>query len=243
MWPQNNNRERIMNETTITTGTTVTTKDGRTGTIAAIKGRWLTVTNEAGEFKVSKGNLAGSPEIDAEITQTPDAELTQTPDAEIDAETETETETDAELSQPFFTCPKCGNEFAMTKHNLAIQCPECGYWVYVRIPADRSRYVRGLAVTANGNDTLDIGDKTADLLRGLTEKDCITTAAEFMANNKGLWSKGFAKQIKASGAEDTKEGLIKFFIKRYENRNVGMVRMNCGNLIRGIIKKLALEVR
>jgi len=144
------------------------------------------------------------------------------------------------------TCPNCGRVNTLSecrKSKVAYRCRGCGKWLYVRVPADRTHYVRGLGETAGGNDTLDIGDETADILRGLTEVDCVLTTAEFLAKNTELWSKGFTKQVKAAGTEITKEGLVSFFTKRYADRNVGMVRMNCGNLIRGILKKIKPEIR
>jgi predicted RNA-binding Zn-ribbon protein involved in translation (DUF1610 family) len=213
-----------MKMTTMTVGTAVQTTDGRTGTITAIKGRWLTIAGGTGEFKISKSQVKETPVEEVPVEEVP-------------------VKTTDEMTM---ICPNCGRVNTLSecrKSKVAYQCRGCGKWLYVRVPADRTHYVRGLGETAGGNDTLDIGDETADMLRGLTEVDCILTTAEFLAKNTELWSKGFTKQVKAAGTETTKEGLVSFLTKRYADRNVGMVRMNCGNLIRGILKKTKPEIR
>lgn len=131
-------------------------------------------------------------------------------------------------------CPNCENLWTPKRLKLSIQCPKCGTWVRVRIKADLTHYVRGLGETPSGHDTLDIGDGTSDLLRGLTTEDIlIETAVQIDKLGEKNMSKSFLKEFKkqTGGAWDL-DTIQAFLADRYQNRNNGMVRMNCGNILR-----------
>lgn len=217
-------------------GTTIETTDGRTGEVTQIKGRWLTVTGPEEEFKISKSSVS-------ELTKAPETDedaIALAASAPLVMADEELTEKRAIGSE--LTCPECGTVTPVVYGKTAYQCKKCGLWLYVRIPADRSHYFRGLGETAGGNDTLDIGDESADLLRGLSEKECLEVTAGVLSDNRGLWTKGFAKQAKQAGAT-TAEEIYGMLADKFGARNPGMTRMNCGNLVRGICKKLAIDNR
>lgn len=133
-------------------------------------------------------------------------------------------------------CPACGKVWEPKVLRLSIQCPGCGAWVKVRIKADLKRYVRGLGVTPSGHDTLDIGDGTADTLRGLTVDEILETTAAEMAQ---IGVKHASKALrKAIGAWDV-DSIQAYLADRYASRNNGMVRMNCGNLLRAMRNRAA----
>ena len=132
-------------------------------------------------------------------------------------------------------CPECEHVWTPKRLKLSIQCPKCGAWVKVRIKADLTHYIRGLGVTPSGHDTLDIGDGTADILRGLTAAEAIdVTAAELVRLGIETMSKSFRKAFaKAIVGGSWCENNLRFFLtQRYSGRNNGMVRMNCGNILR-----------
>lgn len=113
----------------------------------------------------------------------------------------------------------------------------------VKIRADLSHYIRGLSTTPSGHDTLDIGDATADKLRGLTTEDIINvTAAELYTCGEKAMSKLFRKDFKklAGGVWDL-DTIASYLSAKYFDRNNGMVRMNCGNLIRSAYNRMHLK--
>lgn len=132
-------------------------------------------------------------------------------------------------------CPECEHTWIPKRLKLSIQCPKCGAWVKVRIKADLTHYIRGLGVTPSGHDTLDIGDGTADILRGLTAAEAIdVTAVELVRLGIETMSKSFVKAFRKAivGGSWCENNLRFFLTQRYADRNNGMVRMNCGNILR-----------
>jgi hypothetical protein len=78
----------------------------------------------------------------------------------------------------------------------------------VALRPDRSRYTVGAAETATGRKTIDIGDATAELLRG-----------------KALYE---IYRLAAAKLDEGEDGLR----ARYQHLNLGMQRMNLGNRLR-----------
>ena len=128
----------------------------------------------------------------------------------------------------------CGHQFTTTKRS--IQCPECGAWLEVRLNPDHERYTRGLGVTVSGNETYDIGDATADMLRGLSPWAAVQAAAVWLAGcTIDAMSRGFRK---AYGDRPwTADEINSYLQGKYSGLNDGMVRMNAGNLVRAAIKR------
>lgn len=136
------------------------------------------------------------------------------------------------------TCPKCGwqGEISAALSSWSLQCPDCKTWILVRLHPDLSHYVRGLGVTPSGNDTLDIADTTADMLRGQDLDALYSTVSENLLS-LGIESMG-RTFVKAYGKDSpwTKSDIESFLIGRYQDRNPGMQRMNLGNLLRAALK-------
>jgi len=136
-------------------------------------------------------------------------------------------------------CPECKGVNGL--HRINQPCDFCGFMLKVRLFPDFSRYVRGLGVTASGRDTLDIGDSTADDLRELSVDKVVAATAAALAQMPieiGLSTK-MQRQWKVAGFEWTAEGVAQWIRERYEGRNNGMVRMNCGNILREARKRNA----
>lgn len=134
-------------------------------------------------------------------------------------------------------CPECGGINGVDRLNQP--CDFCGLTLKTRLFPDHERYVRGLDVTASGRDTYDIGDLTADALRGMTEGEVVKTTAKALAQETieiGLSVK-IGRQFKKAGYTWTTNGIKGWLAARYKGRNPGMVRMNCGNLLRGAKKR------
>ncbi len=138
-------------------------------------------------------------------------------------------------------CPKCLESHRFdafkVKSRGGIKCPTCGFWLHVRLFPDLSRYVRGLGVTPSGNDTLDIADATADLLRSLNLGQLYEVTAEHLALcGKEAMSKTFLKEF-GKDREFSQHELYTFLNDRYWERNPGMQRMNLGNILRAAQKR------
>jgi hypothetical protein len=87
----------------------------------------------------------------------------------------------------------------------------------ISIRADLSRYKIGESKTATGRKTIDIGDATAELLRGKSLDDVYKLAA------------------KKLGEEE------KALRERYQHLNLGMQRMNLGNRLRAASKEASAK--
>jgi len=140
-------------------------------------------------------------------------------------------------------CPACDTTLDISKERAArfggAKCPSCGKWLHVRLFPDLSRYVRGLGTTPSGNDTLDINDDTAALLRGMGLEDLYaTTAQELESLGRESMSKSFLKGYGADTPWDL-DTIHAYLADRYWERNPGMQRMNLGNLLRAARARIA----
>lgn len=127
----------------------------------------------------------------------------------------------------------CGAVFPAPKDD-SFKCPECGAWHHVRLKPDMERYVKGLAATASGRDTVDINDEVASALRGMDLDSLYNYVCVELEKYEPA-----ARFSKAMGAAFKSAGITcgAFLQIRYENLNPGMQRMNLGNLLRGAIKR------
>ena len=100
---------------------------------------------------------------------------------------------------------------------------------------DPERYVRGLAKTPKGNQTLDVDDHAAKLLRGLELPKMYEVLGAELARLSGpeVLSKKMQKELDTEWEADA---LASFFEWRWEGLNPGMQRMNAGNVLRKALK-------
>lgn len=223
-----------MKKTTIKNGTRIEF-EGQAGHTTLYAKGWYDVSLDNGTFAKARRKDLVVLDAPAEMPVDPQAlEPSQAPEPESEGPQAIERSW-ANDDQIEISCPECEHVWIPKRLKLSIQCPKCGAWVKVRIKADLTHYVRGLATTPSGHDTLDIGDRTADILRGLTTNEIIdVTATELMALGIENMSKSFRKAFaKAIVGGTWCENNLRFFLtQRYAGRNNGMVRMNCGNILR-----------
>lgn len=94
---------------------------------------------------------------------------------------------------------------------------------------DRSRYITHEEVTENGTHVVDVDDKVAEMLRGLTLVEAYQKTWNLAATGGSLeLGSGKTRQVIYS-VEELQD--------RYSKRNRGMQRMNLGNILRGIFGK------
>lgn len=97
----------------------------------------------------------------------------------------------------------------------------------------RNHYVLHDVRTSGGRKAYDIDDPVAGLFRGLDIAECYTIVAQIMeyleVEELGRGSKTFTP---------TRAGLF----DRYGHLNLGMQRMNLGNIVRGQLKALDIEL-
>lgn len=130
----------------------------------------------------------------------------------------------------------CAWDLVQVGRPINIKCPECGAWCVVRLFPDRERYTRGLGTTASGNSTYDINDEVAQVLRGYEIMEAYAVAAERIIEvGIGYLSKAMKKD--AGDATGNAVDLASYFAGRWESRNLGMQRMNLGNVLRGVLKR------
>jgi len=247
-----------MKNATITTGSHVKFQD-LTALVLSAKSGWLELEfPDKSTMKARAGKCTLMPMHEA-IAETLEAEET-VEEIDVDERCERcgernrncqcqcqpieETEPAAEFEPIDLTCPECEHTFLLKRPKLSVQCPKCGAWIQVRIKADLTHYVRGLGVTPSGHDTLDIGDETADIFRGLTADDAIRVAAgRLIRIGQANMTRGFRKAYNGhtSGAWNL-EAMVSYLQDRYGSRNNGMVRMNCGNLVRAAARRAAEQI-
>lgn len=99
------------------------------------------------------------------------------------------------------------------------------------VKADLDHYVKGAGTTNSGRPTVDIDDAVAKALRG---------------DDLGVIYPKVAKWLKALGRETIGRGAKKMEVTednlrtRYGKLNVGMQRMNLGNVLRGAMNDLGI---
>ena len=181
--------------------------------VVEVNGGWTTCrdTNEGFEFKLRNGKVG---EYTAPLAEEPKAEPAK---AKPKAHTE-----------PTGDCPECGDTM------YGDICDNCGHIIEndKLIKADLEHYVRGAGVTNSGRPTVDIDDVVAKALRG--------DDLEVLYPRAAAWLQLMGRETIGRGAkkiEVTEENLR----QRYSRLNVGMQRMNLGNILRGALNDLGLE--
>lgn len=187
--------------------------NGMTIEVVSRNGGWTTCRDiEKGfEFKLRNSKVG---EYTAPLAEEPKAEPVK---AEPKAHTE-----------PTGDCPEC----SATIHGDI--CDHCGHIIESNklIKADLDRYVRGAGVTNSGRPTVDIDDVVAKALRG--------DDLEVLYPRVAAWLQLMGRETIGRGSkkmEVTEENLR----IRYSRLNVGMQRMNLGNILRGAMNDLGLE--
>lgn len=113
-------------------------------------------------------------------------------------------------------------------------CDNCGHIIESNklIKADLGHYIKGAGVTNSGRPTVDIDDVVAKALRG--------DDLEVLYPRVAAWLQLMGRETIGRGSkkmEVTEENLR----QRYSRLNVGMQRMNLGNILRGAMNDLGLE--
>ena len=134
----------------------------------------------------------------------------------------------AELAKGPDLCPSC---FLLIHGDI---CDHCGHIIESNklIKADLDHYVKGAGVTNSGRPTVDIDDVVAKALRG--------DDLEVLYPRVAAWLQLMGRETIGRGSkkmEVTEENLR----RRYSRLNVGMQRMNLGNILRGALNELGLE--
>lgn len=157
-----------------------------------------------------------------------------------------------EYLHPAEVCPVCGSKevfhgFGTEAGDIINEetdwgCHHCDFEMHIAdfpelakdklIKADLDRYVRGAGVTNSGRPTVDIDDVVAKALRG--------DDLEVLYPRVAAWLQAMGRETIGRGSkkmEVTEENLR----QRYSRLNVGMQRMNLGNILRGAMNDLGLE--
>ena len=187
--------------------------NGMTIEVVEVNGGWTTCRDieDGFEFKLRNGKIG---EYTAPLAEEPKAEPTKPVKAELAKEPD--------------LCPSC----SVLIHGDI--CDNCGHIIEssTLIKADLDHYVKGAGVTNSGRPTVDIDDVVAKALRG--------DDLEVLYPRVAAWLQLMGRETIGRGSkkmEVTEENLR----QRYNRLNVGMQRMNLGNILRGAMNDLGLE--
>jgi hypothetical protein len=111
-----------------------------------------------------------------------------------------------------------------------------GYVQAGKVKYKKANYTRGLAAAPCGAPTVDIDDHVARLLRGLSVDETIEAVAGWLAQLEGPKVLSRAMQKAFEGPWEA-GNIAAFLNKKYSHLNNGMVRMNCGNVLRAAMKR------
>lgn len=186
--------------------------NGTTIEVVEVNGGWTTCRDiEKGfEFKLRNGKVG---EYTAPLAEESKAEQTEPAKVELAKEPD--------------LCPSC----SVLIHGDI--CDNCGHIIESNklIKADLEHYVKGAGVTNSGRPTVDIDDVVAKALRG--------DDLEVLYPRVATWLQLMGRETIGRGSkkmEVTEENLR----QRYSRLNVGMQRMNLGNILRGALNDLGL---
>ena len=210
--------------------------DGHEGLIIDYQSGWVVV--EMDDHSVS-GVKDGNRSIRAKtLTVIPSKEGDPQPLEETLEDVVDDVEPGAEIE---VTCGICLLLQYVTVHEN-IKCAGCGNTLRVRLHPDKEKYITGKGTTASGRDTVDIADNVADMFRGdeknsKSHMDAIELAASIVdeIGYKVAMSKAMSRNFDkfCIGKDPIDQTVERFLEEKYDHLNPGMVRMNCGNLVRG----------
>ena len=191
--------------------------NGMTIEVVEVNGGWTTCRDieDGFEFKLRNGKVGEY--VAPELAEEPEAETPKL--AELKAA--------KAHTKPTGVCPECS---AIMYGDI---CDNCGHIIEndKLINADLEHYIKGAGVTNSGRPTVDIDDVVAKALRG----DDLGVLYPRVA----AWLQLMGRETIGRGAkkiEVTEENLR----QRYGRLNVGMQRMNLGNILRGALNDLGL---
>ena len=187
--------------------------NGMTIEVVEVNGGWTTCRDieDGFEFKLRNGKVGEY--VAPELAEEPEAESVEPVKAELAKEPD--------------LCPSC----SVLIHGDI--CDNCGHIIESNklIKADLEHYVKGAGITNSGRPTVDIDDVVAKALRG--------DDLEVLYPRVAAWLQLMGRETIGRGAkkiEVTEENLR----IRYSRLNVGMQRMNLGNILRGAMNDLGL---
>ena len=147
---------------------------------------------------------------------------------------------EAKAEKHTIKCPVCSYSKRVELSVANIPCPVCKNTMKVRMNfAGIGDYVVGASVTASGRGTVDNGDSTAERFRGASDSVTATlklTAEIIDGGLKEFMAPGAKKQLNQFSGT-TEEWLSAKYVER--GLNNGMIRMNCGNIVRNAEKRKA----
>ena len=186
--------------------------------VVEVNGGWTTCRDieDGFEFKLRNGKVGEY--VAPELAEEPEVESVEPAKADEPAKAHT---------KPTGVCPECS---AIMYGDI---CDNCGHIIEndKLIKADLEHYVKGAGVTNSGRPTVDIDDVVAKALRG--------DDLEVLYPRVAAWLQLMGRETIGRGAkkiEVTEENLR----IRYSRLNVGMQRMNLGNILRGAMNDLGL---
>lgn len=136
-----------------------------------------------------------------------------------------------------YRCKICTYEKKLEVGTRNVPCPVCRNTMAVKLFPKLETYVVGKGTTASGRPTVDIADATADDFREMDVEDVIAKTAEILDGiDDKMLSKKFVKGREAFSGT-TEEFLTAKYVER--DLNNGMIRMNCGNMVRNARKRIA----
>lgn len=205
--------------------------------VVEVNGGWTTCRDieDGFEFKLRNGKVGEY--VAPELAEEPEAESVEP--------------AKAEYLHPAEICPVCGTKevfhgFATEEGEIINEetdwgCHHCDFEMHIAdfpelakdklIKADLEHYVKGAGITNSGRPTVDIDDVVAKALRG--------DDLEVLYPRVAAWLQLMGRETIGRGAkkiEVTEENLR----IRYSRLNVGMQRMNLGNILRGAMNDLGL---
>ena len=132
------------------------------------------------------------------------------------------------------TCDVCQQLVIVKAGMKNVTCSCCGHTMAVKLFPNLDDYIKGLGVTASGNDTIDINDGVAFALRGLDIEKLYPIVVQILESlPKDKW---FSRKMGKN--HDLFTGTTEEFFKaKYEHLNEGMQRMNLGNVLRGAFSR------
>ena len=185
--------------------------------VVEVNGGWTTCRdiNEGFEFKLRNGKVGEY--VAPKLAEEPEVETPKLAEPKA-AKAHT---------KPTGVCPECS---AIMYGDI---CDNCGHIIEndKLIKADLEHYVKGAGVTNSGRPTVDIDDVVAKALRG--------DDLEVLYPRVATWLQLMGRETIGRGSkkmEVTEENLR----IRYSRLNVGMQRMNLGNILRGALNDLGL---
>lgn len=183
--------------------------------VVEVNGGWTTCRDIDAGFEFKLRNSKVGEYVAPELAEEPEAEP-----AKADKPAKAHT-------KPAEVCPECS---VIMYGDI---CDNCGHIIEKDklIKADFEHYVKGAGITNSGRPTVDIDDVVAKALRG--------DDLEVLYPRVAAWLQLMGRETIGRGSKkmDVTEENLRI---RYSRLNVGMQRMNLGNILRGALNDLGL---